>query len=61
MRRESLGCEAIVLLVQWVRYTLALSHLVYSVDKNNIPSRKIAESLGGVVVSDGRQEPLSGK
>ncbi|MCF6255786.1 MAG: GNAT family N-acetyltransferase [Gammaproteobacteria bacterium] len=58
---KNLGREAIALLVQWAKYNLALSHLVYSVDKNNIPSRKIAESLGGIVVSEGQQKSQSGK
>ncbi|VAW98709.1 hypothetical protein MNBD_GAMMA19-1505 [hydrothermal vent metagenome] len=56
---KSLGREAIALLVQWAKYNLALSHLIYSVDKNNIPSRKIAESLGGVVVSEGQRKSQS--
>ncbi len=57
---KKLGREAIALLVQWARANLALSYLTYPVDKNNIPSRKIAESLGGVVVAEGQRESLSG-
>ncbi len=57
---KRLGREAVTLLVQWAKDNLTLSHLVYPVDKNNIPSRKIAESLGGVVVSEGQRKSLSG-
>ncbi len=35
---KRLGRETIALLVQWEKYNLALSHLIYFVDKNNIPS-----------------------
>lgn len=58
---KGLGREAITALVQWAQASLALSYLIYPVDKNNIPSRKIAESLGGVVVAEGRRESLSGR
>ncbi len=57
---RGLGREAIALLVQWVKDNLMLSHLVYPVDKNNIPGWKLAESLGGVVVSESQRESLSG-
>jgi len=57
---RKLGREAVALLVQWARDNLVLSHLTYPVDKNNLSSRKIAESLGGVVVSEGQRESQSG-
>jgi len=57
---KKFGHEAVALLVQWAKDNLALSHLIYPVDKSNIPSRKIAESLGGIVVSEGQRESLSG-
>jgi len=57
---KKLGREAIALLAQWAKDNLVLSCLIYPVDKNNISSRKIAESLGGVVVSESQRKSLSG-
>lgn len=56
---KKLGREAIMRLVQWARANLVLSGLVYPVDRDNIPSRKIAESLGGIVVAEGQRTSLS--
>jgi len=33
---------------------LEFDYMIYPVDKDNIPSRKIAESFGGVVEKDER-------
>jgi len=57
---KNLGREAIMRLVQWARDNLVLSGLLYPVDRDNIPSRKIAESLGGIVVAEGQRTSLSG-
>ncbi len=57
---KKLGREAITRLVQWARANVVLSGLVYPVDRDNIPSRKIAESLGGIVVAEGQRTSLSG-
>jgi len=57
---KKLGLEAITHLVQWARANLVLSNFIYPVDKNNIPSRKIAESLVGIVVTEGQRTSLSG-
>ena len=57
---KKLGREAITRLVQWARANLVLSYFIYPVDKNNIPSRKIAESLGGIVMDEGQRASLSG-
>jgi RimJ/RimL family protein N-acetyltransferase len=43
------GREAVGALVEWVRENMSCDHLIYPVDRRNIPSRKIAESLGGLV------------
>lgn len=55
-----LGREAIHALVAWARGHLEFSYFIYPVDKHNIPSRRIAESLGGVVVRKRRRESMSG-
>ena len=57
---KKLGREAITRLVQWARANLVLSCLIYPVDRDNVPSRKIAESLGGIVVAEGQRISLSG-
>ena len=43
------GYEALNLLKQWAKLNLQYHHLKYPVDKKNVPSRKLAESLGGYV------------
>lgn len=43
------GQEAIKGIKDWVDQNLEYEYLRYPVDKRNIPSRKIAESLGGVI------------
>lgn len=43
------GREAIEALKDWVDKNLEYNYLSYPVDKRNIPSRKIAESIGGKV------------
>lgn len=57
---KKLGREAVRILASWAQDNLNFSCLHYPVDKNNIPSRKIAESLGGVVVKEGLRESMSG-
>lgn len=54
------GREAIQRLKQWADQTLSYDYLVYPVDKQNIASRKIAESLGGQVFREFQQVNLSG-
>lgn len=41
--------EACLKFKQWAEENLTYDYLKYPVDKRNIPSRKIAESLGGVI------------
>lgn len=43
------GREAVKALKEWIDENIPYTHIVYPVDKRNIASRKIAESLGGVV------------
>ena len=46
------GREAIHALVKWARESLEVDSFVYPVAKENIASRKIPESLGGVVFAE---------
>lgn len=46
------GREAIHTLVNWVREAIVLESFIYPVDKRNIPSRKIPESLAGQVIEE---------
>ena len=59
-----LGREAVQGLADWASRELALDYFIYPVDRHNVPSRKIAESLGGEVYKEllvsrsGGREPL---
>lgn len=43
------GYEALNLLKEWAKHNLKYQHLKYPVDKKNLPSCKLAESLGGFI------------
>lgn len=43
------GREAVTGLKDWAEKNLSYDYLIYPVDRRNIASRKIAESLGGVI------------
>ncbi|UBF27832.1 GNAT family N-acetyltransferase [Kovacikia minuta CCNUW1] len=53
------GREAIHCLKTWADENLEYDYLSYPVDKHNIPSRKIPESLGGKVAREYEQMNLS--
>lgn len=55
------GREAIVALKQWADENLDYDYLLYPVVENNVPSRKIPESLGGVVAREYDEVNMSGK
>lgn len=55
------GREAVHCLKNWLDRTLDYEYLVYTVDRQNIPSRKIPESLGGKVVRGYEKLSLSGR
>ena len=55
------GQEAIKALADWARQNIVLRHMVYPCDKENIPSRKIAESLNGSIVREGEVKSMSGR
>lgn len=46
------GFEAVQAVAQWAADTFKSSAFIYPVAKENAPSRKLAEALGGVVVSE---------
>lgn len=46
------GREAITAVKQWADEHLRYSYLTYPVDRDNIPSRKIPESLGGEIYEE---------
>lgn len=54
------GREAIKALYDWAERTLVVKHYIYPVDRSNIPSRKVAEALGGVVVEEKLVNTLRG-
>jgi RimJ/RimL family protein N-acetyltransferase len=49
---KKIGREAVAWLTDRAQENLDFEYLFYPVDKDNIPSRKIAESLWGIVQSD---------
>jgi [ribosomal protein S5]-alanine N-acetyltransferase len=55
------GREAVHLLVKWTMENVDIDYLIYPVDRRNIPSRKIPESLSGRVVSEFEQTTPTGK
>lgn len=55
------GQEAIAGLKKWIDTTTPYLYIVYPVDKQNIGSRKIAESLGGIVSATYPKKTMSGK
>lgn len=47
---EGLGREAVTLVSQWASQTLGITRFTYPVAEANFSSRRIAESLGGVII-----------
>lgn len=54
------GQEAVKALKKWADKHLMYKYLRYPVDKRNVPSKKIAESLGGVVKAEYKKTNLAG-
>jgi [ribosomal protein S5]-alanine N-acetyltransferase len=54
------GREAVGALKEWMDKNYKYKYIMYPVDKNNIASRKIAESLGGVVEAEYKKINASG-
>ena len=57
---KGFGRDAIRTLAAWIAKNLELGYLLYPVDRNNIPSRRLAESMGGVIYKEGKRESMSG-
>jgi len=55
------GQEAIMVLVDWARENLIFNFLVYPCDRDNIPSRRIAEKLNGIIFRTGEVTSMSGR
>ena len=54
------GKEAVIALKEWAEENLDYEYLIYPVDKNNIPSRKIPEFLGAKVAREYDKTGMSG-
>ena len=54
------GREAITVLTQWASENVDFDYLIYPVDKENIASRKIPESLGGMVFQEKKVKTMRG-
>ncbi len=54
------GIETIRGLKQWAEENLDFDYLIYPVDRDNYPSRRIPERLGGVIVKEYDKQSLSG-
>lgn len=55
------GQEAIGGLKNWAEKNFDFDYFIYPADRNNIPSRKIAESLGGKIHKEYQHKSLSGR
>lgn len=55
------GQEAVRTLVKWSENNIDLDYFIYPVDRRNIPSRKIPESLGGQIFEDYKLKTPTGK
>ena len=55
------GREAIHTLVDWARKNISIDYFIYPVDRRNIPSRKIPESLNGEIIKEIQKETPTGK
>lgn len=54
------GREAITALKQWADKNIQFEYLTYPVDRRNVPSRRIPESLGGFVFDESRFQKTDG-
>jgi RimJ/RimL family protein N-acetyltransferase len=49
---DGYGREAVTALAEWALENLEFDYLIYPVDRRNLPSRKIPESLGGRIEAE---------
>lgn len=54
------GRESIKALKEWAEKNLNYEYLEYPVDRKNVPSRKIAESLGGTIAREFKKKNMAG-
>lgn len=54
------GREAVNALKEWIDNNYKYKYIMYPVDRRNLASRKIAESLGGVIKDEYRKKNMSG-
>jgi [ribosomal protein S5]-alanine N-acetyltransferase len=54
------GQEALQALFIWAQKMIEAEYYIYPVDRNNISSRKIPESLGGVIIKEYINQGLAG-
>jgi RimJ/RimL family protein N-acetyltransferase len=47
VQQKGYGYEAATALIEWARQNLMIEYIIYKVDERNMPSRKLAEGLGG--------------
>jgi ribosomal-protein-alanine N-acetyltransferase len=57
---KAFGREAISTLRDWSAEALDVDSFIYPVDRRNTPSRKIAESLGGIAIGERQVRSMSG-
>lgn len=50
LHKQGFGREAVELVVKWASLALGIQSFTYPVAEENGPSRRIAESLGGIIV-----------
>ena len=55
------GLEAIRAVKEWAEQFLRYRQLIYPVDRRNIPSRRIAEALGGNVIAEDKKVSMGGQ
>ncbi|RJQ27456.1 N-acetyltransferase [Candidatus Parcubacteria bacterium] len=58
---QGFGQEAIATLKEWAEQNLDYKYLKYPVDRKNIPSRKIPESLGGIIEDEYKKPNQAGQ
>ncbi len=54
------GFEAMAALIAWAEGCIEFDSLVYPVDRRNLPSRRVAEKLGGKIIGERTVTSLSG-
>ena len=57
---NNFGKEAVQALKQWIDENIPYTYIIYPVDRRNIPSRKIAESLGGIIEKEYQTKNMAG-